>query len=63
MNAKRDSKFYDLSEIIFTDYSKAYKVGYEDMQRRIPDISKINTVIGWKPNINLETTIKDIYES
>jgi UDP-glucose 4-epimerase len=51
------------SEIIFTDYSKAYKVGYEDMHRRIPDISKINNFIGWKPNINLETTIKDIYES
>ena len=51
------------SEIIFTDYSKAYKVGYEDMHRRVPDISKINKIIGWKPNINLETTIKDIYES
>jgi UDP-glucose 4-epimerase len=51
------------SEIIFTDYSKAYKVGYEDMPRRVPDISKINKIIGWKPNINLETTIKDIYES
>ena len=51
------------SEIIFTNYSKAYKVGYEDMHRRVPDISKINKIIGWKPNINLETTIKDIYES
>ena len=51
------------SEIIFTDYSKAYKVGYEDMHRRVPDISRINKIIGWKPNINLETTIKDIYES
>ena len=51
------------SKIIFTDYSKAYKVGYEDMHRRVPDISKINKIIGWKPNINLETTIKDIHES
>ena len=51
------------SKIIFTDYSKAYKVGYEDMHRRVPDISRINKIIGWKPNINLETTIKDIYES
>ena len=51
------------SEIIFTDYSKAYKVGYEDMHRRVPDISKINKIIGWKPNVDLETTIKDIYES
>ena len=51
------------SEIIFTDYSKAYKVGYEDMHRRVPDVSKINKITGWKPTINLETTIKDIYES
>ena len=51
------------SEIIYTDYSKAYKVGYEDMHRRVPDISKINKIIGWKPTIDLETTIKDVYES
>ncbi len=51
------------SEIVFSDYSKAYKVGYEDMHRRVPDISKINKITGWKPNIDLETTIKDIYES
>jgi UDP-glucose 4-epimerase len=51
------------SEIVFTDYSKAYKVGYEDMHRRVPDISKINKITGWKPNIDLETTIKDIHES
>ena len=51
------------SEIIFTDYSNAYKVGYEDMHRRVPDVSKINKIIGWKPTINLETTIKDIYVS
>lgn len=51
------------SEIIFTDYSKAYRVGYEDMNRRVPDISKINKIIGWKPNISLETTIKDVYKS
>ena len=51
------------SEIVFTDYNKAYKVGYEDMHRRVPDISKINKIIGWKPNINLETTVKDIYKS
>ena len=51
------------SEIVFTDYSKAYKVGYEDMHRRVPDISKINKIICWKPKIDLETTVKDIYES
>ena len=51
------------SEIIFTDYSNAYKVGYEDMHRRVPDISKIKKFLGWEPNINLETIIKDVYKS
>jgi UDP-glucose 4-epimerase len=51
------------SEIIFKNYSDAYKIGYEDMQRRVPDISKIYKVIGWEPTIDLETTIKDIHKS
>jgi UDP-glucose 4-epimerase len=51
------------SEISFTDYEDAYAMGFEDMARRVPDISKINKVTGWKPSIDLETTIKDIHES
>jgi UDP-glucose 4-epimerase len=35
-------------------------VGFEDMQRRVPDISKINQVLGWTPEINLDQIIKDI---
>ena len=41
-------------------YEKAYPEGFEDMQRRVPDISKINRVLGWKPEINLDQIIKDI---
>jgi len=41
-------------------YEKAYPEGFEDMQLRVPDISKINRVLGWKPEINLDQTIKDI---
>ena len=51
------------SEISFTDYEDAYAMGFEDMARRVPDISKINKITGWKPSIDLETTIKDIHES
>ena len=41
-------------------YEKAYPEGFEDMQRRVPDISKINQVLGWTPEINLDQIIKDI---
>jgi UDP-glucose 4-epimerase len=42
------------------EYEKAYPVGFEDMQRRVPDILKIKQVLGWTPEINLDQTIKDI---
>ena len=41
-------------------YDKAYPEGFEDMQRRVPDISKIKQVLGWTPEINLDQIIKDI---
>jgi UDP-glucose 4-epimerase len=41
-------------------YEKAYPEGFEDMQRRVPDISKIEQVLGWSPEINLDQIIKDI---
>jgi UDP-glucose 4-epimerase len=41
-------------------YAKAYPEGFEDMQRRVPDISKIKQVLGWTPEINLDQIIKDI---
>jgi len=41
-------------------YEKAYPEGFEDMQRRVPDISKIKQVLGWTPEISLDQIIKDI---
>jgi UDP-glucose 4-epimerase len=41
-------------------YEKAYPEGFEDMQRRVPDISKIKQVLGWEPKINLDQIIRDI---
>ena len=41
-------------------YEKAYPEGFEDMRRRVPDISKIKQVLSWEPEINLEQIIKDI---
>ena len=48
------------SEIEIISYEKAYPSGFEDMQRRVPDISKIKNVLGWQPEINLEQIIKDL---
>ena len=48
------------SVIEMMEYEKAYPAGFEDMQRRVPDISKIERVLGWKPVIGLDQIIKDI---
>jgi len=48
------------SKIKYIPYEKAYEEGFEDMQRRIPDISKINKLIGFKPTYTLAEIIKDI---
>ncbi len=48
------------SSIEMVEYEKAYPPGFEDMERRVPDISKIERVLGWKPQIGLEQIIKDI---
>ena len=48
------------SEIRKIPYSEAYPEGFEDMQRRVPDISKIKNVLGWSPPIGLDQIIKDI---
>jgi UDP-glucose 4-epimerase len=41
-------------------YDEAYSEGFEDMQRRVPDISKIKRVLGWQPEINLDQIIRDV---
>ena len=50
------------SEIQKIPYSQAYPDGFEDMQRRVPDISKINKVLGWSPKISLDQIIMDIVQ-
>jgi UDP-glucose 4-epimerase len=48
------------SEITYTPYSDAYPAGFEDIQRRVPDISKIKLAIGWAPGKDLTQIISDI---
>jgi UDP-glucose 4-epimerase len=51
------------SEIIFTKYEDAYAAGFEDMVRRVPDISKLADFTGWEPKIVLEEIIEDVSKS
>jgi len=48
------------SKLNYIPYEKAYEEGFEDMQRRVPDISKINKFTGFKPTYDLAGIIKDI---
>jgi UDP-glucose 4-epimerase len=48
------------SPITYTPYSDAYPAGFEDIQRRVPDISKVNSAIGWAPTKDLTQIISDI---
>jgi UDP-glucose 4-epimerase len=48
------------SAITYTAYSDAYPAGFEDIQRRVPDISKVKNAIGWAPTKDLTQIISDI---
>jgi UDP-glucose 4-epimerase len=48
------------STITFTAYDDAYPAGYEDMQRRVPNISKVKDAISWSPANSLDNIIDDV---
>jgi len=48
------------SEIVTIPYDQAYEAGFEDMRRRVPDVSKIHRTIGWQPVTPLNETIDQI---
>ena len=50
------------SEIVYVPYDEAYETGFEDMLRRMPDISKLEKHIGYKPEYNLGRTLDLIIE-
>ncbi|MBN1504785.1 MAG: GDP-mannose 4,6-dehydratase [Candidatus Eisenbacteria bacterium] len=52
------------SPIVFVPYEKAYQGGFEDMKRRVPDLTKIRSLIDYEPSLSLEEllvlTINDV---
>lgn len=51
------------STISYTSYTEAYPPGYEDMQRRVPDTSKLQSHLDWKPTHTLDSIIEDVVAS
>ncbi len=50
------------SEIKYVPYSEAYGDGFEDMERRVPNIDLIKSLTGWQPKRDLTQIIKDVAE-
>lgn len=50
------------SEIVFVPYDEAYEEGFEDMPRRVPNISKVNKQVGFQPAMDLDGILKSVIE-
>jgi UDP-glucose 4-epimerase len=50
------------SPITYTSYDKAYEEGFEDMPRRVPDITRVAKAIGYKPKRDIDDILKDVIE-
>jgi len=48
------------SPIVYVPYEDAYAPGFEDMRRRVPDISRIQGLLDWRPRIPLDETLARI---
>jgi UDP-glucose 4-epimerase len=50
------------SEIVFVPYDEAYEEGFEDMPRRVPDISKVGELVGFRPQMNLDGILESVVD-
>jgi len=46
--------------VVFIPYDQAYEPGFEDMQRRVPDINRIKALTGWEPRVPLLQTLEQV---
>jgi UDP-glucose 4-epimerase len=51
------------SDIVYVPYDEAYESGFEDMERRVPDITKAKRLIGFNPAKDIDFIINNIIES
>jgi UDP-glucose 4-epimerase len=50
------------SEIVLVPYAEAYEEGFEDMPRRVPDITKVGALVGFKPEMKLDGILKSVID-
>ncbi len=50
------------SEIVTIPYDQAYEAGFEDMPRRVPDITRIKALVGYEPSVELDETLTRVIE-
>lgn len=50
------------SEIVMIPYDEAYEEGFEDMPRRVPDISKVGALVGFRPQMKLDGILKSVID-
>ncbi|MCA1616214.1 MAG: nucleoside-diphosphate sugar epimerase, partial [Acidobacteria bacterium] len=48
------------SEIVFVPYDEAYEEGFEDMPRRVPDITKVRNLVGFEPKERLDGILEKV---
>ena len=53
---------FSTSQIKFIPYDEAYTKDFEDMQRRVPSIEKVEKLINWKPTTSLDNIIESVIE-
>jgi UDP-glucose 4-epimerase len=51
------------SPVVHIPYDQAYEAGFEDMARRVPDISKIKSLVGYQPTVELDEILTRVIES
>ena len=63
LHVERSTLNEEGGRIVFVPYDQAYEEGFEDMRRRVPDISRIRRLLGWEPHWTLDETLKNIMAS
>ena len=61
--AERVKQLADSDSVIqYVPYDQAYEAGFEDMPRRVPDLSKIAALIGYEPKLGLDEIIRSVVQ-
>jgi UDP-glucose 4-epimerase len=50
------------SPLVFVPYEEAYQPGFEDLRRRVPSIAKAERVVGYRPRVPLDETLRRVLE-